>query len=199
MLWITLKSISFLIFQNCKQINKKKIPYSCTSAHEGVCLWKHSSTLSQMLELQIALIGFREMSRQWDLHWYFLTLTINNISHQIFSPSHQHALTLDWQNHTHTHKRKKRAYRWDMSNILLHASFHVLKTRFANGRDRKDGSSSPMNLYLLKRPLIPPVSKKGEWVRWWVTVLVLVGRQETALTCQAPGSEDKLSLGASRR
>lgn len=60
-----------------------------------------------MWELQIALIGFREMSRQWDLHWYFLTLTTNNISHQISPSSYQHAQSYDWQNHTHAQKKKK--------------------------------------------------------------------------------------------
>jgi len=64
------------------QANKqKKITYSCTSAHEGFYLWKLSSTLLQVLELQISLLGFREMSRQPDLYWYFLRFTISYISH----------------------------------------------------------------------------------------------------------------------
>lgn len=162
----------FWSFRTASKINNEKIPYSCTSAHEGVCLWKHSSTLSQLLELQIALIGSREMSRQWDLPWYLLTLAINNISQQISSSSYQHAQSYDWQNHTQTHtKKEKRAYRWHMSNIYLHASFHVLKKRFANERDRKDRSGSPVNLYWLKRSLLSPVSRKVSESRWWVTLL----------------------------
>lgn len=97
---------------------------------------------------------------------------------------------------THTHKKK--AYGWDMSNILLHASFHVLKTWFANERGRKDRSSSCMNLYLPKRPLISPTSKNGQQVRC-DPVLNLLGPQETAPIYQAPGSEDNLSLIATRK
>lgn len=149
---------------------------------------------SQMLELQMALIGFREMSRQWDLRWYILTLTINNISHQISSSSYQHAQSYDWQNHTCTGKKKK-----ELSGEICEIFFFV--PLFMSSKQdlqmRETGKTEVAALWICisKRPLVSPVSKKGQWVMGDCSNFGWTAGDSSDLS----GSEDKLSLSASRR
>lgn len=161
MLWISLKEISFPIFQNCKR--SKKITSSCTFVHEGVYLWNLPSEFSQMPELQKALIGFRVMSSQLDLYPCFLRFTYSISFLTIYLVHHRSMLKALISKH----KEKLR------DDICLTYCLVPLSMSSKHGLQMREtgktgASSSCVNFNLPKRPLISPVSENSVGVRWWV-------------------------------